>query len=111
MVSFRTLDNQKRLTARVSEAGQSIFFVMPVLDVLQHSQRKVHCTVDHGNNERQQCQSFQQCHWASPLCRQAPGRSQFLKKVPFPALRLIHSEERVLRAGYGSMTTCNAGNT
>ena len=80
MVSSRPLYNQRRLTAQVCEAGQSIFFVMLALDVLQYLQHDVDRFADHCDDERQQGQRFQQRHWASPLCHQAPGRSAFTKK-------------------------------
>ena len=73
----------KRLTARVSEAGRSIFFVMLLINVLHDLQRDVDGLVDHSEHERQQRQNFQQSHRASPLAFRHREDSLF-KKSPFP---------------------------
>lgn len=100
---------QRRLTARVSEAGQSIFFVLLLINVPHNFQSDVDRLVNHSGYERQQRQNFQQSHCASPLCRPASGRFAF-QKSPFPGLP-VHSMEWFTVNGYRSMTTCNADST
>ena len=100
MVSSRPLYNQRRLTAQVCEAGQSIFFVLLALDVLQYLQRNVDRFADHGDDERQQGQRFQQRHWASLPSPSGLGEA-WLKKVLLPqAAGSFHvQEEAVLQDG------------
>ena len=74
---------QRRLTARVCEAGQSIFFVSLLVHVLHNFQRDVNGLVNRGEYERQQRQKLHQIHGASPLCLPAPGRFAF-QKSSFP---------------------------
>ena len=74
---------QRRLTARVCEAGQSIFFVSLLVHVLHNFQRDVNGFVNRGEYERQQRQKLHQIHGVSPLCLPAPGRFAF-RKSSFP---------------------------
>ena len=93
MVSSRPLYNQRRLTAQVCEAGQSIFFVLLALDVLQYLQRNVDRFADHGDDERQQGQRFQQRHWASLPSPSGLREDPLFQKSSFPGLHLSHSTE------------------
>ena len=58
--------------------------------------------MDRDADKRQQCDHFQYRHWASPLCRSAPGRLFFTKKS-FPGAGFIPRNGSA--RGYGSMTT------